>query len=570
MTNFLNFIEEDIEAKQMLLSTMPTNTKPNIKKYNEKIKDFTEKYNTYKDSVKKYLDIKSKSFEIKADKKAIEEANELVSNLENAKFFLNPTNTYLEKMGFDNLLFQISNYYAFGFSSLNDIINGFLDQFSLAGIVLSANDFDYTCYVNEYMTAFLEVRTSGSNSYSRVAEIFEKIYWVNSEIIEHIELNFRKLIRKNEKKFNEYISAQAKLISGNQIIDYEDCLNKLKDAYNNLNNAEKENISDIIELSKNNTIDMNNYFEDAKNRVTTYSELIIDQIGPDDTRAMNNFYENLDKLSFNLKEYSSYIKFLPLIDDFKAEYGKSLEKKEPEQSVSKAPSNNKNKDNKEKDILSKIIEQEAALEKINKTILGGNTTSRFGLKQATPANNINQLKVESVKKAKDLYELYKEFDNKYFVDKVVSTLNDYSTISELLHLYNSFDYFKKTALKKVFIITDYKKIIELSDEFDLFAKNLTNVIVTGIYLSEEKNIARIISNKYRLSNINITEEILSPEKVDIFIDKIKLPLRVNVIEQSKTTVEKIWFMVFVSKIDAAQKKEDEQKQQVKAQEEEII
>jgi hypothetical protein len=63
MSNFIKFIEEDIEAKKTLISTMPINTKRDIKKYNEKITAILEKYNEYKARVKKYLDTKSKSFE---------------------------------------------------------------------------------------------------------------------------------------------------------------------------------------------------------------------------------------------------------------------------------------------------------------------------------------------------------------------------------------------------------------------------------------------------------------------------------------------------------------------------
>ena len=69
MNNFLQFIEEDVNAKKNLVSSLPTKTKTNIKKYNEKIDEITKKYISYKESVKKYLDVKSKSFNIKANDK---------------------------------------------------------------------------------------------------------------------------------------------------------------------------------------------------------------------------------------------------------------------------------------------------------------------------------------------------------------------------------------------------------------------------------------------------------------------------------------------------------------------
>ena len=55
------------------------------------------------------------------------------------------------------------------------------------------------------MSAFLDVRYSTDKNYAKLSETFEKIYWVNPDIIRHIELNFRKLIRIHSKKFNEYI-----------------------------------------------------------------------------------------------------------------------------------------------------------------------------------------------------------------------------------------------------------------------------------------------------------------------------------------------------------------------------
>ena len=103
---------------------------------------------------------------------------EKVVSLERVKFLLNPSNTYLEKMGFDTLIYQINNYYTLNFKSLNVIINGFLDKFDQAGIHLNCDDFDYTSYVHEYMSAFLDVRHNKDKNYAKVSEIFEKIYWV--------------------------------------------------------------------------------------------------------------------------------------------------------------------------------------------------------------------------------------------------------------------------------------------------------------------------------------------------------------------------------------------------------
>ena len=192
MLKFNDFIQKDITAKKTLISTLPTKTKANKKKFNTNIDIIQEKYNEYKSSVRNYLLAKSRSFNVKDEENNIDKLNEEVVSLEHVRFLLNPSNTYFEKMGFDTLLYQLNNYYIFNFNSLNDIINSFLDKFESVGIKLTGDDFNYTCYVHEYMSSFLEVRYKKNKKYDKVSEIFEQIYWVNPDIIAHIELNFRR------------------------------------------------------------------------------------------------------------------------------------------------------------------------------------------------------------------------------------------------------------------------------------------------------------------------------------------------------------------------------------------
>ncbi|MDD2489629.1 MAG: hypothetical protein PHY26_00010 [Bacilli bacterium] len=545
MSNFLKFIEEDITAKKTLLSTMPTKTKRDIKKYNEKITDMINKYNEYEGSVKKYLDTKSRSFNIKKKNNDSEKLSNQINSLEHVRFVLNPDNTYYEKMGFDSLLYQISNYYYFNFNCLNEIINNFLDKFELVGIKLTGNDFEYTCYVKEYMTSFLEVRYKKKSNYEEVAKIFEKIYWVNPEIIEHIELNFRKLIKKYEKEFNNYINElQKKVMLENRLNNYADCLEKLKKAYIKLRRSEREDICDIVDLAKNGEIEINNYFDESKFRTTAYSSLMIDSLNFDDKERMTNFYKKLEKLLINLEEYNNFLKFMPLFNDFKNEYEKQIP--------------NSDKDLKReavlkrlKELITKINNKEAKLEKLNKKIF----SDGLGFFMFKNNNTIKELKSTSIKLAKELYELYKEYEQECFNDKVLSILTNSLTIPELLHLYYSYDYFKKKAIKKVFDVTTYDEVIKYSEEFDLFAMNPTNVIIKGVTVFEENNLARVIMNRYRLDNINVTEETLSSEELNVLIEKIKFLLRISEIENSATTVEKIWFMAQVEKFNALKNKE---------------
>lgn len=534
MNNFLEFIEKDIEAKKVLIGTLPVKTKTNKKKLNETLDDILEKYEDYKLNTKNYLIAKCRSLEIKEDKDSTDKIKSRIEALEQVKFLLNPTNSYFEKMGFDTLMYQINNFDTFNFDSLNDIINGFLDKFELVGISLKSNDFDYTCYVHEYMSSFLDVRYHVTKSYDKTSEIFEQIYWVNPEIINHIELNFRKLIDLNEKKFNNYIlSLQKDVMKKNNISNYAICLEKLKDAYIDMNMSDNETISDIIDLAKSDSINVEQYFEDNKIRQTAFSSLIPEGIDYSNPEILKKICISLEKLKINIEEYNNFIEFEKIFANFRDEYSKLL------------PENDKKEEYKGlKEVISEILKKEAELDKLNKKIFGG----KPGLFEFKNDLDLKRLKSESIVRAKELYELYKKYDIEYFNKKILEVLNKGLTIADVLNLYYSFDYFKKLVIQKVYNLKEYGLIVEYSENFDIFAMNPTNVIITGVPVFGESNISRNMANKYKLSGIKIEEEDLSPENLSSLINKILMILRINIINNSDISVEELWFISQVEKI----------------------
>lgn len=533
MNNFLEFINKDIEGKKENLASMPTKTKTNKKKYNDTLESYVTKYKDYQEKLFKYMTVKAQSLSKVDAAEDINKIKEKVVSLEHVKFLLNPSNTYLEKMGFDTLIYQINNYYTLNFKSLNVIINGFLDKFDQADIHLNSDDFNYTCYVHEYMTAFLEVRNHKNKTYAKVSEIFEQIYWMNPEIIEHIELNFRKLIRKNQKKLNNYIlSLQKEEMAKHNIKNYADCLEKLQAAYVELNMRQKETIGDIIELSKSGAIDIEQYLESSKIRRQAYQSLIADSINLDDKEKMANICDALEKLKVNINELASYLEFSALFKDFKNKYEKTL-------SQPTKKTNHKSL----KDIEVQIDKKEEELAKLNKKIYGG----KPGLFTFKSDQELKNLKMETVLKAKELYELYKKYDEEYFNDEVAQVLSNTMSISDLLNLYYSFDYFKKLAIQKVYRLTTYDDVMKYSENFDLYAMNPTNVIINGVAVFQESNLPRIIANKYRLSNIHIEEEDLVEDNLKPLLNKVSIILRTHKIENSSTSVEKIWFITKVNK-----------------------
>lgn len=526
--NFLSFIEEDIETKKTLLSVMPTSTKTDKRKYNEKIDFLKQKYEEYRINVRNYIVTKSRSFKVKQPNKDKEALSKEIACIEHVKFVLNPTNTYFEKMGFDNLLYEINNYTDFDFDFMNNIIKEFIDKFELVGIKLKEKDFNFTYFVNKYMIEFLKLRENKTVKYDILAPIFEQIYWENPDLVDHIKLNFRELIRKNEGKFTRYINKIKKQVTKeNNIEKYEDCLKRLKDLYSKLEKIDEESVKDIIDLACVGTIDISQYLEDSKVRETTYDTLMLEPEKKSDSAYMDKLYDTLKKLRYNVSEYSNYLKFLPIIQDFQKEYAK-------------LPRDGGKSSSKElKRILNEVKSNEKKLKSLNRKL--------FIEMKLKKKNSNNDLVIESINIAKEVSKSYDKYDSEYFKEKVLKELNDSFTITELLHLYYSFDYFKRTTLKKVFKLIDYNELMNLSDTFDLFSMNPNNVIINGIVMFQDINIAEIIMNKYRINGINLSEDNISENELEVLLSKIDLMLRVNVIEKSEISIEKIWFIAKVKK-----------------------
>lgn len=543
--NFLEYIKDDIESKKTLLASMPLNNKTNIKKHNQKIEDIKKDYEYYKEGVLKYINAKSESFEKKKSSSDSEKLRAQFEEYDHMKFILNPMNSFKEKMGLDTLLYDIHNYSNFAFDEINKTIEKLIEVFRKAGIELKNSDFKYTCYVNEYMTEFFTC----NGDYSRLSETFEKIYWYNPNIIEHIELNFRKLIKKYKSTFEQYIkSEQDTLLSNNNFKNYDELNDALKKKYKELLESKEESLYDIIDMAKKSNIEINNYFPDSKFRTTAYSGLTISKVDYEDPKVMEKVLDTLRRLKINALEYQSYLKFLPLFNHFKDKY-------EKQESVE---SNNASL----KTIESQISTKESKLESINNQIFNEPKplSNIINLITKKKPESLKNLKIESLKLAKELYDLYYQQEKLQFENKIISLKNDsLLLISDVVKLYYSYSFFKREVIKEVYELTDYKEIINLCDEFDKFASNPTNIIINGINTFEESDVASVICNKYRLENINLEIADLDEDNIPALINKIDFVIRINKIENSDLSIEKIWFIVENNQIKEKEEKEKNSK-----------
>ena len=300
----------------------------------------------------------------------------------------------------------------------------------------------------------------------------------------------------------------------------------------------------LLKRQKKSEIEINNYFPDSKFRVATYSGLTINEIDYADEESVNKLLDTLGRLRVNVVEYGNYLKYVPLFNYFKEKY----EKQESPEANNSALKN----------IDNQINTKESKLESVNGKIFG-EKTGLFSKKAS--GEHLKNLKIESLKIAKELYDLYYQQDKLKFENKIISLKNEsLLLISDVVRLYYSYNFFKKETFKKVFNLESYNEIVDMCNEFDDFASNPSNIIINGINTFEETDVASVIANKYRLENINLELADLDEDSLEALKNKIDFVFRVHKIENSNLSVEKIWFIVQTDKIAEKEEKEKEKSQ----------
>jgi hypothetical protein len=202
MNNFLDFIKKDIELKKEELSLMPLKSKKNQKDYNEKIKQNSDIYTQYKNNLVEYFKQKLKKIMIKntRDNETIEKIKDEIEILKYDMKYFNIDNTYYEKLDLEDNIYILEHFDEFTYKDLVKNIEALLYKFDEVGVRITKDDFFYNVYVCKYMEAFLKVRND-DKKYESLLGLFEEYYWIDSNLIYNIELNFRELINKYHRFF---------------------------------------------------------------------------------------------------------------------------------------------------------------------------------------------------------------------------------------------------------------------------------------------------------------------------------------------------------------------------------
>lgn len=459
------YILKDIETVKANLEILPKKTKVNKAKYNEYLEEQLKKITPMIEEAEKEISKRVEQIKKHNTEESLPEERELLDIAKVKR--LSSLSSSSNKMNLDYYLYELSSFENNNLEKINGVILKILLAFKEVGIILTPKDFEYSEVVQKYMDTLI-------NDYDNIEKVFDDIYWENSNIITQIELNIRYLYFKHKKEIDKYYESLK-----------EEPLDEYLTKYIELKTNQKLN------EYQNRTYLFNNFINHTL-MLTAYSEKTIDGLLTDiilDREDEDN-YLNLIKLSSSLSEYNEYLNFEYIIKDIKELFTKKEEYKGKY-------------DLKLKDITKKEKELFSLNKQINKTGL-----FKPNLKK------INELKLKRNTTITDILSLYIELDELTIQNDIYNNVTNETTYQDILKLtcFNT-KYFIKLLKDQIDNLTIEDINQNITNLFEYAFGSEINII-SNIAISEEKDIPKIIKDKYRLLNISINEENLNKDDIE--------------------------------------------------------
>ena len=510
-------IKKEIDEISNNLSILPTKTKKNKIEYDDYIETIEDHYKELLSEVETTIRSRRDMLQANID------SSYVVDNMENEEFAKidldKPLDTELiagtmyksdslDKMNLSRYLYEFSHFYENNLDGINDVILEIIKIFESVGVKLTAKDFNYTEGVQAYITTLL-------NDPYKIHQEFEKLYWENSTLITQIELNFRYLYFKYKKQIDKFYKSKYSGV----------------DSQKYLTNYAKKKI--YVEKSKHddrkyiaNRVISGKFVLDGSmiNKVNTImGNAFVDMENPSN-------YENLSNLCQTLKEYYNYMKYEFLIDEFKELYASKSEFK------NLYPSKRKEINKKERELFkyNRRINSKFPLYKKDK--------SAYKLARNNCINELHTL-YEELDELKVKKAIYNYVDDKYtYEDLLKMSALSFSCYRTLYQMHKRKED-KDAPDENLEVLTeDIKKLFNF-----VFGNELN--IVNNVTISEDKDINKMIADKYILLNVNVSTDRLTLEEIEFYIKDISDAISFLDIERNDLKLDELKFIIYVNNMD---------------------
>ena len=496
-------IEESIEKNRSIIETLPSNTISTKAKKKEFISKEVEAFENIKETI---LAEMKKRFSLLNDLKENPEIVALKNEESKLELFKewNIYNTPYEKMHLDYYLYHLHRFYKEDFKSVNTCIFSLLQSFANVGITLTPDDFYYHEYAKEYINAIINHR----DDERFIHDVFEKIYWKCSDIIKILEINFKSLYYKNEKLIEKfYADRKEKILSTHNE-------SEIFGAYysTRLKRKSLEAVDEYTILQK--FINKEVTTSDVNSETLQRKKILIFKEDPSDILIL------LEKMHLSLEEYEWYNKYYFFIEDMRNRI------KNKDQYKGLLDSKLKEKEKKEKELFSLSNKNQGLLGKFKKA-------------------SDNTFKILEV--VNTLSELYTSLDDIRFNNLIYEKLEINSVISDILKMVSSnYLYFVKMKKSQNEGINIKDVTLEHKDFMDAMHSSIFTIL-NNIYVLDEKNLAEIICDRYKLLNVLLEVTDLEASNLSNFLKDVEILMLGNNMQKTRFSGKDIEFYLEMKK-----------------------
>lgn len=470
-----------------------------VKERNEYVEEQIKKFDKYQVEVYRLLKLRVNSL-LPSDKS--NHYDSLKKNIEKEKqiiVFNNSDYSIDFKLGIFKLISSIDINDDVSLNTINNTFLNIIKIFEDASIKLTISDFTYSMFTEKYMHVFLDNIEKNNRFEEVMKKCFDSIYWECPDIIKHLKLNFWSLLEKYEEKLKIYTDTVSYQLL--QKTGYDK--NSLIDKY--LGNVNKYNLEvsrdefynlDSFLSKKKNVLD---YLDDSATRVKNLDQFVIDGEFKD-IEDSSKFYDNMVELAHTLSVLKLYYRYEFIIKDIQDKYSKK--------DANKSVFSNK---------LKEVNTEEGKRKKIYNDYLKACGKNLF--------HKVNEEKIKSNKLAINeeilkLDTLYNELHDLEIVELINKKVNSTDSLYDLFSLsYESYYYLEKMFNEHFKDSDDYSFEEELNKYFD-FIYSPYNDFLKKINGFSMIDVSSVITDKYRLLGINVTNDNISVDNLDSFMDSV--------------------------------------------------
>lgn len=538
MNDILVEFDKYISSNKDVLSVLPVNNKRNRTKYVEKVQEFEDTALQIRKVIWNEIQYRyEKILDIKEDPK-IGELEKAIEEIKNIEVF-NELNTPFEKLGLDKITHSLSCFFEGDLNLVNNNIKLFIEKFEEFGIELSKEDFNYSPYTMEYIGVFLEETENGKLNSDRLKKTFEKIYWQCPDIVMHIELNMRYLYYINSKRIEKELNDRNSRILTSMNLDKNGLVSRFFELNKDLIKAKRKDAKAILDKFINDEWKIKDFSE--KDMSVVYDRLSSKKYFAASPEEQEEIDKNFGKLLNTLQEYSTYVKYKYIIDDLKKKY------KNKESFKDSYEKKNKELRKKEAELLKENKKHQAMIKQSKNPL--------FIFFKKKLDRKIYEFPVSSNTQIKELQKMYMELDEEAVNLRIAEFVDDNCTIKYMFKIAVSFYTYAYKLVKE-----HYKDDmgIDITEELQGlidFINQPYKVMLNNIKLAEEPDITSIISNRYKILNINLEKENLEPESIDSLIEDVEKIANYYNLKRSGLSFDDIAFVEKVKPLIAKNNKD---------------